>query len=133
MSGITDPIADMLTRIRNAGTRGHPNVLVPASQLKVAITKVLKDEGYIKDYELLRGQPFRNIKIQLMYDGPDDPHIHGLKRISRPGLRKYVSNRDSAGPRGTQETLILSTPQGIIPGLEAKRRGIGGEVLCSIW
>jgi len=133
MSGLTDPIADMLTRIRNAGAMGHPNVLVPASQMKVSIVKVLKEEGFIRDYELLRGQPFRNIKIQLMYDSPEVPRIHGIKRISRPGLRKYVGNKDASGPRGAQETLVLSTPQGVIVGSEARRRGIGGEVLCSIW
>ena len=135
MSGLTDPIADMLTRIRNAGAMGHPNVLVPASQMKVSIAKVLKEEGFIRDYELLRGQPFRNIKIQLMYDSPEVPRIHGIKRISRPGLRKYVGNKEASGPRGgAQEgTLVLSTPQGVIAGSEARRRGIGGEVLCSIW
>lgn len=133
MSGLTDPIADMLTRIRNASAMGHPHVLVPSSQFKVSIVKVLKEEGFIRDYELMRGQPFRNIKIQLRYDAPEVPHINGLKRISRPGLRRYVGHKEAAGLRGAQETLILSTPQGVIAGSEARRRGIGGEVLCSIW
>ena len=133
MSGLTDPIADMLTRIRNAGAMGHPHVLVPASELKLSIVKVFKEEGFIRDFEVLRGQPFRNIKIQLMYDAPEVPHIRGIKRISRPGLRKYVGNKETAGSRVGQQTLILSTPQGVIAGSEARKRGIGGEVLCSIW
>ena len=133
MSGLTDPIADMLTRIRNAGAMGHPHVLVPSSQLKLSIVRVFKEEGFIRDFELLRGQPYRNIKIQLMYDAPEIPHIQGIKRVSRPGLRRYVGNKEAAGPRGTQQTLILSPPEGVIAGSEARKRGIGGEVLCSIW
>ena len=90
----TDPIADMLTRIRNAGMVKHDSVLVPASRMKLAIAKILKEEGFIAEYEVVKGKPHRDIKIQLKYMGDNKPAISGLKRVSKPGLRVYVQKKE---------------------------------------
>jgi small subunit ribosomal protein S8 len=133
MSGITDPIADMLTRIRNAGMVRHPNVLVPASHMKIAIARVLKEEGFIRDYELLRGQPHRVLRLHLLYDEHKAPLIKGIRRVSKPGLRVYVGKDRLPRVYGGFGTALLTTPQGVITGHEARRRGMGGEVLCYVW
>ncbi len=131
---LTDPIADMLTRIRNANMIGADFVLVPASKIKLAIAKILKDEGFIKDYEVLRGNtPQRVIKIWLKYTEEKEPVLKGLKRVSKPGLRVYAGRREIPRVYGGLGIAILSTNQGIMTGKEAWRRGIGGEVLCYIW
>jgi len=130
---ISDPIADMLTRIRNAIMARHENVLIPASRMKLYIAKILKQEGFISDYEVMGNQPNRQIKIILRYDDNNKPVISGLKRVSKPGLRVY-SQRDEI-PRiyGGQGIAILSTSEGVMTGSKAWRRGIGGELLCYIW
>ena len=133
MSGITDPIADMLTRIRNAGTAGHPNTLVPASNMKIAIARVLKDEGFIRDFEMVRGQRFRVLRLHLLYDENKEPLIKGIKRVSKPGLRAYVGKDRLPRVYGGFGLAILTTPQGVMTGGDARRRGIGGEVLCHVW
>ena len=130
---VTDPIADMLTRIRNAKMVGHANVQIPASNIKLAIARVMKAEGYIKDYEVLRREPHKLIRLHLMYDPQGDSVIRGLQRMSKPGLRSYVSKTYSPRFRNGLGITILSTSQGVMAGREARRRGIGGEVVCHLW
>jgi len=129
---VTDPIADMLTRIRNAIMAGHDDVLVPSSTIKLAITKILKDEGSIERYEILKGQPWPMIKIRLKYTD-DQPAILGLERVSKPGLRVYVERRKIPRVYGGLGIAILSTPKGIMTGKEAWRQHLGGEILCYVW
>lgn len=130
---ITDPIADMLTRIRNAGMVRHDSVLIPASKIKLAISKILKEEGFIEDYEVVRGKPQRVVKIRLKYRDKNQPILTGLERVSRPGLRVYVQKKEVPRVYGGLGIAILSTPQGVMTGHQAWRREIGGEVLCYIW
>ena len=130
---ITDPVADMLTRIRNGITARHPYVLVPASKGKVAIAKILKDEGFIKDYEFVKDAPYKTLRIWLKYSGAKQPVISGLKRVSKPGLRVYTSRAMIPRVRGGLGIAILSTPQGIMTGRDAWRANVGGEVLCYVW
>ncbi len=131
---MTDPIADMLTRIRNAVMARHETVLIPASKMKVAIAKVLKDEGFIRDYELLKGPtPQKILKIYLKYTEDKEPVITGLKRISKPGRRVYVGRKEIPRVYGGLGIAILSTSQGIMTGYEAYKRGIGGELICYVW
>lgn len=130
---ITDPIADMLTRIRNAGMVRHDSVLIPASKIKLAISKILKEEGFIEDYEVVRGKPQRVVKIRLKYRDKNQPTLTGLERVSRPGLRVYVQKKEVPRVYGGLGIAILSTPQGVMTGHQAWRREIGGEVLCYIW
>ncbi|MFA4835415.1 MAG: 30S ribosomal protein S8 [Dehalococcoidia bacterium] len=131
---VTDVIADMLTRIRNANMAGSDFVLVPSAKSKVAIAKVLKDEGFIKDYEILKGDtPQRVIKIHLRYTGKKEPILKGLKRVSKPGLRVYVGKGEIPRVYGGMGIAILSTTQGVMVGKQAWHRGIGGEILCYIW
>jgi small subunit ribosomal protein S8 len=130
---VTDPIADMLTRIRNALMVRHDSVLVPASKIKLAIARILKEEGFITDYEVLRGKPHRTIRIQLKYLDDNKPVISGLKRVSKPGLRVYVQKKEIPRVYGGLGISILSTPKGVRTGQEAWRQGAGGEVLCYVW
>jgi small subunit ribosomal protein S8 len=130
---VTDPIADMLTRIRNALMVRHDSVLVPASKIKLAIARILKEEGFITDYEVVRGKPHRTIKIQLRYLDDNKPAISGLKRISKPGLRVYVQKKEIPRVYGGLGISIISTPNGVRTGQEAWRQGTGGEVLCYVW
>ena len=131
---VTDPIADMLTRIRNALTARHESVLVPASRMKISIAKVLKEEGFIKDYEVLRSStPQRVIKIRLGYGEKRQSALRGLQRVSKPGLRVYCGRGEVPRVLGGLGIAILSTPRGILTGQEAWRRGVGGEVLCYVW
>lgn len=130
---VTDPIADMLTRIRNAILARHDFVLVPASRMKASIAKVLKDEGFIKDYEVLRGKPQRMIKIYLKYLDKKEPALNGLKRVSRPGLRIYVGRSEIPRVYGGLGISIVSTPKGVMTGQQAWRQRVGGELLCYIW
>jgi small subunit ribosomal protein S8 len=130
---VTDPIADMLTRIRNALIAGHEAVQVPASKTKVAIAKVLKKEGFIKDFEVVPQGVKRTIRIDLAYSGRKEPSITGLRRVSKPGLRVYVQKREIPRVYGGLGIAILSTPQGVMTGQEAWRRQVGGEVLCYVW
>lgn len=130
---VTDPIADMLTRIRNAGMVRHDSVLIPASKIKLAISKILKEEGFIEDYEVVRGKPQRVIKIRLKYRDKNQPALTGLERVSRPGLRVYVQKKEVPRVYSGLGIAILSTPEGVMTGHRAWRREIGGEVLCYIW
>ena len=130
---VTDPIADMLTRIRNAGMVRHDSVLIPASKIKLAISKILREEGFIEDYEVVRGKPQRVIKIRLKYRDRNQPALTGLERVSRPGLRVYVQKKEVPRVYSGLGIAILSTPEGVMTGHQAWRREIGGEVLCYIW
>lgn len=130
---VTDPIADMLTRIRNAIMARHDNVLVPASKIKLSIARILKEEGFITDYEVVRGKPHRSIKIILRYLEDDRPVISGLKRVSKPGLRVYVQKREIPRVYGGLGITIISTPKGVKTGQQAWRQDSGGELLCYVW
>ncbi len=130
---ITDPIADMLTRIRNATAVRQSFVLVPSSRMKQAIAQVLKDEGFITRYELVRDTRFPMLKVYLKYTERKDPLIRGLKRVSKPGCRVYTKTDDIPWVQSGMGSVILSTPRGIISDREARRLGIGGEILCEVW
>ena len=130
---VTDPIADMLTRIRNALVARHDFTDMPAAKLKVAVAQVLKKEGFIRDFELMNEGSKRIVRIHLAYSGRREPVINGLQRISRPGLRVYAQRREIPRVYGGLGVAILSTPEGVVTGREARRRGLGGEVLCSVW
>ena len=130
---MTDPIADMLTRIRNALLARHDFVLVPASRMKLSIARILKDEGFIRDYEVLRGKPQRMIKIHLRYTEKKEPVLTGLKRVSKPGLRVYVQRTEIPRVYGGLGIAILSTPKGVVSGQQAWRQRVGGELLCYLW
>ena len=129
---MTDPIADMLTRIRNAIMVRHDSVVVPASKMKLGIAKILKDEGFISDFEIVKGKPHREIKVQLRYID-NKPAISGLKRMSKPGLRMYVQKKEIPRVYGGLGIAILSTSQGLKTGQQAWRQGSGGELLCYVW
>jgi len=127
---VSDPIADMLTRIRNAVMVQHDSVLIPASKMKLSIAKILKDEGFISDYEVLRGKPHRAIKIHLKYSDKNQPVLSGLERVSKPGLRVYVGWQEIPRVAGGLGVAIVSTSKGVMTGQQAWRQGVGGEVLC---
>ncbi len=129
---MTDPIADMLTRIRNAVMVKHDYVTIPSSKVKLAIAKVLKDEGFIRDYESFEEGPGRFMKVQLNYTENKEPLLTGLKRVSRPGLRVYVQKREIPRVFNGLGIAILSTPKGIMAGQQAWRAQMGGEVLCYV-
>ncbi len=130
---VSDPIADMLTRIRNATMAKHDNVLVPSSRLKLSIARILKEEGFITDYEVVRGKPQRVIKIQLKYYDHNKPVISGMKRVSKPGLRVYLGGKEIPRVLSGLGIAIVSTSQGVKVGHQAWRQGIGGELLCFVW
>ncbi len=130
---ISDPVADMLTRIRNAGMARHDSVLIPASKMKLSISRILKEEGFITDYEVLKGKLHRVIKIHLKYGDKNLPVISGLERVSKPGLRVYVQQKEVPRVYGGLGIAIVSTPKGVMTGHQAWRQGIGGELLCYIW
>jgi len=127
---VSDPIADMLTRIRNAVMVQHDSVLIPASKMKLSIAKILKDEGFISDYEVLKGKPHRAIKIHLKYSDKNQPVLSGLERVSKPGLRVYVGWQEIPRVAGGLGVAIVSTSKGVMTGKQAWRQGVGGEVLC---
>jgi len=129
---VTDPIADMLTRIRNAVMARHDNVVIPLSKAKVALAKILKDEGFITDYAIMKGETHRYLKITLKYVD-SQPIIMGLERVSKPGLRLYVKRGEIPRVYGGMGIAILSTSKGIMVGKEAWRRNLGGELLCYVW
>ena len=130
---MTDPIADMLTRIRNAIMARHDTLLMPASRTKLSIAKILKEEGFINDYEVVRGKPERAIKIILKYYQDSQSAISGLKRVSKPGLRVYVQRNEIPRVYGGLGITVLSTSKGVKTGKDAWRLGIGGELLCYVW
>ena len=130
---ISDPIADMLTRIRNAIMAGHSQVLIPTSRMKLSIARILKEEGFINDYEVLRGKPHRIIKVHLRYYDDNQPAISGLDRVSKPGLRVYAKRKEISRVHGGLGIAIISTSKGIKTGQQAWRSDTGGELLCYIW
>ena len=130
---ISDPIADMLTRIRNAIMVRHDFVLVPSSRTKLSIAKILKGKGFIGDYEVLKGKPHRVLKIYLKYSDNNQPILSGLERVSKPGLRVYVQRKEIPQVYGGLGIAIVSTPKGVMTGKQAWHQGIGGELLCYIW
>ncbi len=130
---VTDPIADMLTRIRNALVARHDFTDMPASKLKESIAAVLKREGYIESYEKREEDGHPHIRVQLAYTGKKEPVIVGLDRVSKPGLRVYSSGSEVPRVYGGLGIAILSTPEGVMTGKDARKRGVGGEVLCYVW
>jgi small subunit ribosomal protein S8 len=130
---MTDPVADMLTRLRNASMAKHTSTVVPASRLKQNIAQILKDEGYIKDFEVLSDTTPGALKIFLKYDESRAPAISGLKRVSRPGLRVYKPKAEIPRVLGGLGTVIMSTPKGLMTGRDAWRQNVGGEVLAYVW
>ena len=130
---MTDPIADMLTRIRNGLQAHHAAVEMPASKIKSAIAEVLKDEGYIKGYSQVGEGPTRKLKVDLRYVGKNEPVLTGIKRISKPGLRVYSPASDIPRVYGGLGIAIVSTSRGVMSGAQARKQGIGGEVICHVW
>jgi small subunit ribosomal protein S8 len=129
----SDPIADMLTRVRNAIVARHPKVDVPASKLKAEIARILKEEGYIANYKVAEEGVKKVIKIYLKYGPNNSPVITQIERISRPGCRVYVGQDDIPRVQGGLGINILTTPRGVMTGRHAHKEGVGGEVLCRIW
>ena len=132
---MNDPISDMLTRIRNAVTARHDSVNIPSSKMKVAIAKVLKDEGFIKDFAVIaeEGRPQPNLRVDLGYGTRKQPVLTGLQRVSKPGLRVYVQRSEIPRVYGGLGIAIVSTPKGVMTGQEARRQSVGGELLCYVW
>src|SRR3990170_3937140 len=129
----TDPIADMLTRIRNGLIARHDFTEMPASRLKVSVADVLKKEGYIGGYELKEDGHRKTIRIGLAYAPDRKPVIVGLQRVSKPGLRVFAGRGEIPRVYGGLGVAVMSTPQGVMTGKEARQRGVGGEVLCYVW
>ncbi|MDH4161076.1 MAG: 30S ribosomal protein S8 [Nitrospirota bacterium] len=130
---MTDPIADMLTRIRNASKAKLEKVDIPSSKLKLEIAKILKDEGFIKNLKMVKDRRQGVIRVYLKYSDEDAPIIQGIKRVSRPGCRVYVGNDAIPKVMAGMGTAILSTPRGVQTGKQAKKDNVGGEVLCHVW
>jgi small subunit ribosomal protein S8 len=129
---MTDPIADMLTRIRNGIMARHTRVLIPSSKVKVAIAQILKEEGYIRDFDVVQDNPQGTLRISLRYV-EKRAVISQIKRVSKPGLRVYTKRDSIPRVRGGLGTAILSTPQGVMTGRKAYQLGVGGEVICYVW
>ncbi|HZS50362.1 MAG TPA: 30S ribosomal protein S8 [Bryobacterales bacterium] len=130
---MTDPIADMLTRVRNALAARHPKVDVPASKLKAEIARILKEEGYIANFKVAEEDGKRTIKIYLKYSADNAPVISRIERVSRPGRRVYVGNKEIPRVLGGMGINILTTPRGVMTGRTAHRERVGGEILCEVW
>ena len=129
----TDPIADMLTCIRNAIAVQHSHVVMPHSRLKQALAEVLKDEGYIHRHDIVRDGRFPALRIYLKYTKGRESVVQGIERVSKPGCRAYTKKDDIPWVKYGLGTVILSTPRGVVSGKEARRLGVGGEVLCKVW
>ncbi|MGH2442008.1 MAG: 30S ribosomal protein S8 [Chloroflexota bacterium] len=129
----TDPIADMLTRVRNAAQARHPSVEVPFSKMKLAITKIMQDEGYISEFDIVEDGPRKSLRLRLKYDHERRPVVTGIRRLSRPGLRVYAGMHDIPRVLGGLGTVVISTNRGIMSGREARRRHLGGELIAEIW
>lgn len=129
----SDPIADMLTRIRNAQLARHPKVDVPASKLKMDISRILKEEGFITNFKLAEDGAKRSIRIYLKYTAGNVPLISRIERVSRPGCRVYVGSKEVPRVLGGLGINILTTPKGVMTGATAKKENVGGEVLCQVW
>ena len=130
---VTDPIADMLTRIRNAVAVGHERVAMPASKIKIAIAKLLVDEGFIDRYDVAEAGHRSELELVLRYGDRRRPAIEGIKRISKPGHRIYRGSKELPRVQGGLGVAVVSTSQGLLPDREARRRHLGGEVVCEVW
>jgi small subunit ribosomal protein S8 len=130
---LTDPVADYLTRIRNALGSGHDEVAIPVSRLKLEMSRILKEQGYIRDFAREPARVGEAIRIQLKYTEDRRPVIAGLERISRPGRRRYVDHKQVPRVHGGTGTAIISTSTGVMTGHEAKQKGVGGEVVAYVW
>jgi small subunit ribosomal protein S8 len=130
---LTDPDSDMLTRIRNAIRARHQKVDVPASKLKVEIARILKEEGYISNFKATEEEGHKVVRIYLKYDNNNDAAISNVARISRPGCRVYVRRTEIPRVLGGLGINILTTPRGVMTGRQARKQGVGGEVLCEVW
>ena len=130
---MTDPIADMLTRIRNANTVGHETVEIPASKMKKAIAEILKEEGYIADFDVIEDDKQGMIKVTMKYGANKERVISGIKKISKPGLKVYAKANDVPKVLGGLGIAIISTSKGIVSDKEARKLGVGGEVICYVW
>jgi small subunit ribosomal protein S8 len=133
MATVTDPIADMLTRIRNGSLAEHEKVDIPASKLKVRIAELLKDEGFIKNFRVIEDRKQGTLRVYLKYGPGQERVITGLRRVSKPGRRLYVGAEKIPAVLGGMGVAILSTPRGVLPDREARRQRVGGEVLCFVW
>lgn len=130
---MTDPIADMLTRIRNGNNARHKSVEVPASRMKKELAQILLDEGYIRSYNVTEDNKQGMITINLKYDANEEKIISGIRRISKPGLRVYVRKNEVPKVLGGLGIAILSTPKGVVTDKVARKEGVGGEVICYVW
>ncbi len=133
MSVVSDPIADMLTRIRNAGMARRTETTMPSSKILVEIAKILQQEGYIRGWEVQESKPFNNLIVYLKYASDRRHSIRNIRRISKPGLRVYAGKNEIPRVRNGLGIAIMSTPQGVLTGQEARRRGIGGEIICTVY
>jgi len=130
---MTDPIADMLTRIRNAGAAGFDKVDIPSSRMKVSLAKIFKEEGFIKNFKVIKDNRQGILRIYLKYDEHNRPLIQGLQRVSKPGRRVYVGYEELPKVQGGLGVAVISTPKGVITDRLARKLKVGGEVLCQIW
>lgn len=130
---LSDPLADMLTRIRNAGAARFDRVDIPASQMKISVASILKEEGYIKNYKVIKDKRQGILRIYLRYNEEHKPLIEGLQRISKPSRRVYASKSDIPYILGGLGVAIISTSKGVMSDRKARQQGVGGEVLCSVW
>jgi small subunit ribosomal protein S8 len=133
MSAVTDTIADLLTRIRNAQRANHDQVEIPSSKLKLEIVRILAEERFIKSYEQIADDKQGTIRVQLKYSGKREPVLQGIKRVSKPGLRVYKSADDLKRVLGGMGIAIISTSKGVLTDSQARRAKVGGEVLCEVW
>ena len=129
----SDPIADMLTRVRNAMQARHPKVDVPASKLKTEIARILKEEGYIANYKAAEEEGRAVLRVYLKYGSNNEAAIRDLARVSRPGCRVYVGRDEIRRVQGGLGISIMTTPKGVMTGRQARREGVGGEILCEVW
>lgn len=130
---LTDPIGDYLTRIRNALKAEHEEVVIPSSRLKREMSRILKEQGYISDFASEQGEKGEVLRVQLRYTEDRDPVISGMERVSRPGRRRYVASAEVPRVQGGMGTTIVSTSSGVMTGHEAKKQGVGGEVVAYVW
>ncbi|MBK9063279.1 MAG: 30S ribosomal protein S8 [Acidobacteria bacterium] len=130
---VTDPVSDLLTRLRNAISARHEKADVPSSRFKVELARILKDEGYIKNFKVMDDRGGSLLRLYLKYDDTGNPVIHGLSRSSKPGRRLYKGKDELPEVLGGLGVAIVSTSQGLLSGNDAKKRGVGGEVVCTVW
>ena len=130
---MVDPIADMLTRIRNAVRSRHPRVDIPHSNMKLAIAAILKSEGYVAAVATVEKGKFKQIRVALRYDGEGAPILSGIQMVSRPGKRIYTASTEIPPVMGGLGVSILSTPKGVLSGRDALKAGVGGEIVCNVW